>query len=380
MKRIYWVEPDGFDKKPNKSPWLEMSEVLIDMNFDVVIVTGYALEKYATPGRRVNMKYFSSLNLPLLFRYSLLLKIFIWLFVKARRDDIIILNPSGMMLAPMLWLRGCRNIHLDVRTLLGASTSLKERLDYFLSWQFPLRYLHGYVRSYSFITERLKAAVSEEFGIDFKDYVLWQSGVNSRKFKSHKIVHAKAPSRCVMLYHGSITRNRGLDAIIEAIAILPSSKRSMLEFVIIGGGSELHNLKMLVDEKQLSDIVTFKGLKPYDEMPDEISNAQIGIYALPDRLEWNVSSPIKIFEYMACAKPIILTPIPAHKDVLASEKFIVWTDGEDAKAIAVAIEDALDNLDTLTEAASVGPALVRERFDWKVQGKKLGEYLARIYA
>ncbi len=63
----------------------------------------------------------------------------------------------------------------------------------------------------------------------------------------------------------------------------------------------------------VDDQVQFRGFVPYEHVADEIAQADVCICPLPDRLEWNVSSPLKVFEYMACAKPMILTPIPAPK-------------------------------------------------------------------
>ncbi len=80
----------------------------------------------------------------------------------------------------------------------------------------------------------------------------------------------------------------------------------------------------------------------------EIAKADCGIYPLPDRPEWNVSSPLKVFEYMACGKPIILTPIPAHKDVLGDEGFVIWTKSDKAVDIAEAIMYAMDNRELFT--------------------------------
>ena len=106
------------------------------------------------------------------------------------------------------------------------------------------------------------------------------------------------------------------------------------EFLIVGDGPERPELEQLAKALGVETKVRFRGLIPYESVAAEIAKADVCICPLPDRLEWNVSSPLKVFEYMACAKPMILTPIPAHKDVLPASEFVVWTHGFESSDFA----------------------------------------------
>lgn len=380
-KRILWLDPDRFDLKPNKSPWLEMSKAMCDYGFDVSIVTGYGRERYKSPYIDINMIYLHIPNIPGIYRYGLLFRMFLWAVVKHRKGDIFIVNQNGLFISPLLKLIGVKNIHLDIRSIPIEINSFRKRIDRLLFWKFTIGYLKNYVNGYSFITDRLKDAVENEFNTSFRDYVIWESGVNTNMF--HPIdekVQTDENEIFKLIYHGSISKDRGLNMVIEAISILDEPCKSNIRLVIIGRGPGVPSLKGLVEKHGLTRKVIFKGLMPYEDMPAEIAKADYGIYPLPDRPEWNISSPIKIFEYIACGKPTILTTIPAHIDICEGQEFIVWVEGEEVIDFKNAILKAYNNREYYCEVANkYAPLLARERYDWKVQANKLVNYFNKKY-
>ena len=380
-KRVFWVDSDRFDLKPNKCPWLEMSEALIKRGYDVSILCGYGTSKYCPKGYRVNMIYFRALDLGGVFRISLLLNILSWLIRNAAKEDIIILRPSSLVIAPFLRLFGKKNIHLDIRTVPVNIDSLKRHIDRWLFWKIPLRFFRNLAAGNSFITDRLRLAVEKEFNVKFEDYVLWQSGVNSKRFKiNEQITTNKGSDEFVLFYHGSISEKRGIGYVVKAIAELDERYRKHISFIVVGTGPGLAGLKELADRERISDRIVFKGLLPHEDIPGEIWKADCCVCPLPDRPEWNVSSPIKVFEYMACGKPMILTPIPAHIDVLKGQDFIVWTKGETVEDFRRAIEYAYDHRVKLTKDSTKASELASQNYDWAVQGRKFADYLSRKFS
>ena len=379
-KQIFWVDHDRFDLKPGKCPWLEMSEDLIKRGYDVSILSGYGTSKYCPKGYRVHMIYFRALDLGGVFRISLLLNILCWLLRKTAKEDIIILRPSSLVIAPFLRLFGKKNIHLDIRTVPVNIDLLRDHIDRWLFWKIPLRFLRNLATGNSFITDRLRLAVEKEFNVKFEDYVLWQSGVNSKRFKINEQVTTKKDSdEFVLFYHGSISEKRGIGYVVKAIAELDERYRKHISFIVIGTGPGLAGLKELADRERISDRIVFKGLLPHEDIPGEIWKADCCVCPLPDRPEWNVSSPIKVFEYMACGKPMILTPIPAHIDVLKGEDFIVWTKGETVEDFRRAIEYAYDHRVKLAKDSTKASELASQNYDWAVQGRKFADYLAKKF-
>lgn len=382
-RKVFWLDSDRFDIKPNKSPWLEMSKALRSNGYNVTIVTGYAEKEYYPSDKNVNIVYISSLQLNLIFRVCLLFKMLIWLIKNVDSNDIVILNPHTVVLAPIIRLAGIVNIHFDVRTLpLYSEMSFKKRIDHWVFWKLTVGRISRLAKSYSFITERLRQEVENEFGLKFQEYVIWQSGANAHHCLSGEIVnHSNGQEELfTIFYHGSIYGGRGVDTVVNAMSLLTGQYKKNIRFVVVGPESGKLNLKDIIEGLGLTDKIVYKGYVPYENIPSEIAEADCCICPLPDLLEWNVSSPLKVFEYMACGKPIILTPISAHKDVIHDEKFIVWTEGYSPESICEAIKYAYDNRVMLSESAVKAPAIVKENYEWKIQGKKLADYFATKFS
>ena len=379
--KIFWLEPDRFDLKPNKSPWLEMANGLHDRGFDVTLVTGIGKEIFQVANQETKVVCLRSIDTPFLFRYVLLARMLLWLLGHAARDSIVIMNPGSLLIAPFLSLFGIKNLHMDVRTVPVEIHSFKRRIERWLLWKFSIAWLSRFASSYSFITKPLKDAVEEEFGLYFNDFVLWQSGVNTSLFRpaGTKEQHSNDIGKMKIIYHGTISRSRGLDRVIEAIYLLPDDVKCNVQFTIIGSSNYVDSLKLMVKNKKLEEQVFFKGLMPYETMPEEVHKADFGIYPLPDRPEWNVSSPLKVFEYMACAKPVILTPIPAHKEIVADRRFVVWSKGDGVLDLRDAILEAFKNRSTLLREAEYAPSVAKEH-EWKIQSAKLADYLSDRYS
>ena len=376
---MIWLAPDRFDVKPDKSTWLEMGACMRNLGWDVTILTARTSSGRAGLTERLSdlVECVDVVDLPFTFRVSLLQSMVRWLSLNGRTDDVIVMNEDGLWILPQLRRLGFQFVHLDFRTLPINIHRWKRWLDWLLSWRIAVGMFGGKVDGYSFITERLRREVEAEFKLNATDYIIWQSGVSLERFSQAQSKRANQDAGFTLFYHGSISHKRGLGTVIDAIAIggLPEG----FEFVIVGEGPDRAELQQHANDLGLAKQVIFRGFVPYERIVDEIATADVCICPLPDRLEWNVSSPLKVFEYMACAKPMILTPIPAHLDTLRASHFVVWTHGFEPEDFHRSIVDALSRQSELVAAALSAPSIVRGRYEWQVQAEHLHQYFTRRY-
>lgn len=379
MKNIYWININRFDEKTDKSTWLEISEILINSNFSVTLLTGYSQKKWVSKAFRLNIKYFKSLNNPYFFKLSLNLLILFWLLRNTNKNDIIIVSADSLWLSVIL--KGCRKckIHLDIRTVPVEIHNIKNRLDYLIFFTIPMKIFHRRADSYSFITKLLKQNIENTFHVQFKDYAIWTSGVNIEHFATVRESPKKSSNKYVLTYLGVVTRNRGIDRVLKAIGRLNEMYKQKVLFQVIGDGPFLPYLKQISSDLGLNDRVLFKGHIPYDTIPKNLMDTDCFICPLPDRSEWNVSSPLKVFEYLACAKPVILTPIVSHKNIIENEDFIIWTEGDKVDDFIKAIEYALKNTEKLKRKSRMAIETVRNNYEWAVQGNIFVNYLRKKY-
>ncbi|WP_456669894.1 glycosyltransferase family 4 protein [Bradyrhizobium sp. USDA 3240] len=107
-------------------------------------------------------------------------------------------------------------------------------------------------------------------------------------------------------YVGVIARQEGLDLLLDSIKHIRATRnRDDIQFVIVGGGRELEELKTLAMALGLDDVVTFTGRVDDDTLFTILSTADVCVN--PDRPSSmnDISTMHKIMEYMTLGKPIV---------------------------------------------------------------------------
>lgn len=106
-------------------------------------------------------------------------------------------------------------------------------------------------------------------------------------------------------YVGTMGFQDGLDILLDVAAYVKASGRRDVHFTCVGGGPELVHLQKMIREKKLDDMVNFPGRISDEDLLRVLSTADVCVN--PDRpCEMNnISTMIKIMEYMALGKPIV---------------------------------------------------------------------------
>ncbi len=106
-------------------------------------------------------------------------------------------------------------------------------------------------------------------------------------------------------YVGTMSIQEGLDILIDVAKHIRDSGRRDVHFTCVGGGPGLAGLRQMVKDKKVEDTINFTGRVPDDQLLDVLSTADVCVN--PDKpCEMNnISTMIKIMEYMALSKPIV---------------------------------------------------------------------------
>ena len=106
-------------------------------------------------------------------------------------------------------------------------------------------------------------------------------------------------------YVGTMSVQEGLDLLLDVASHIKILGRTDIHFTCVGGGPGLATLRQMVVEKNLGDMVNFTGRVPDQQLLEVLSTADVCVN--PDKpCEMNdISTMIKIMEYMALGKPIV---------------------------------------------------------------------------
>lgn len=106
-------------------------------------------------------------------------------------------------------------------------------------------------------------------------------------------------------YVGNISIQEGLDILLNVALHIKNAGRRDVHFTCIGGGPGLAGLRKMAQDMELGDMVDFTGRIPDYKLLEILSTADVCVN--PDKpCEMNnISTMIKIMEYMALGKPIV---------------------------------------------------------------------------
>ena len=116
----------------------------------------------------------------------------------------------------------------------------------------------------------------------------------------------KSGRNFLVAYVGVIGKQEGLDLLLESVKHIRRTRhRDDIQFVIVGSGPELNNVKKLAAAFELDDSITFTGRVDDDTLFTVLSTADVCVN--PDRPNAmnDKSTMNKIMEYMALGKPIV---------------------------------------------------------------------------
>jgi glycosyltransferase involved in cell wall biosynthesis len=142
--------------------------------------------------------------------------------------------------------------------------------------------------------------------LDPGDVFVVRNGPDLQTFKPVPADPAlKHGKRHLVGYVGTMGNQDGLDILLDVAEHIKKRGRRDVHFTCVGGGPELDTLRQIVRDKQLGDTVNFTGRIPGDQLLAILSTADVCVN--PDRpCEMNdISTMIKIMEYMALGKPIV---------------------------------------------------------------------------
>ena len=156
----------------------------------------------------------------------------------------------------------------------------------------------------------------------------------------------KKPSASYICYTGSLYSWKGVDTLILAMKYLPGEK-----LVIVGGGGRTAELKSLTVKEGVSDRVDFAGAVPRMLIPEYLSQAKVAV--LPNILSMpsQFSSPLKLFEYMACGIPIAASDMPVFREVLTHKENAVLVEPNNPEALAGGIRYLIENPERAAQIA-----------------------------
>lgn len=170
-----------------------------------------------------------------------------------------------------------------------------------------------------------------------------------------------------VLYIGSLHHWKGVDILIKAMKYLDD-----ISLMIVGGKpSDIEKNRLLAKSCGVSGRVAFAGYVSPASRFEWISRTDVCVLPLRhSNMGDYLTSPLKLFEYMGCNKPIIASDLPAIREIITDSVNGLLCEPENPKALAESISRILKD-PVLAERISGQARKDVQMYTWKNRAESI---------
>lgn len=182
-------------------------------------------------------------------------------------------------------------------------------------------------------------------------------------------------NKFVAIYTGTHGLAQGLESVIEAARILKSQKDVV--FLMVGEGVTKPKLIRLVKLYRLENVI-FIASQTQNLLPSFINASDVGIAPTRNINLCKGTLPVKMFEYMACGRPVVLCNEGQAKDIVMEANAGICIKSENSKELADAILRLYGNKTLRDEFGINGRRFVVNNFSRKNLSAKFEQILLSL--
>lgn len=173
-------------------------------------------------------------------------------------------------------------------------------------------------------------------------------------------------------YVGGVSFDRGIDSIIESLAILKLKVKNFI-FHCIGpiDAGVMEGINRLESFKHVRDNIIFYGPLKFSESYEISKSCKLGLSILKPIENYKKSYSTKFFEYMSVQLPVITSDFELYESVIKKRNCGVCVDPLNTKEIASCIYKLINDDAIAKQMGENGRRAVIEKYNWSIEEAKL---------
>ncbi|MGP9604700.1 glycosyltransferase family 4 protein [Brachybacterium sp. AOP42-E1-35] len=180
--------------------------------------------------------------------------------------------------------------------------------------------------------------------------------------------------KTVIGYVGSVLDYEGIELILQAAQQLARTREDF-HVLIVGDGAELERFKLFVQEKSLSDVVTFTGRVPHEQVEQYYSLIDITPFPRLPLPVCEMVSPLKPFEAMAMGKAVVASDVAALAEIVNPGQNGLLHEKGSTESLIARLTELLDDQEHTRRLGTQAREWVVQNRDWS----QVAQIIARTY-
>ena len=318
------------------------------------------------------------LRLPVIRPLVYLVGSVVVLFQRMRREkpDILLWFDSPGQVAPLWCARAMRCPYV-----LFVNGMPDEELNGLWGWapfrglvQWALRLSAQRAQAIVSVCREIPLWMQSEWGIEAARCQVIRNGVDPAACQPRDKAEARRRLRLNLDRHyigfiGGFFPWHGLDTLVDAMTIVRRECPTAV-LLLVGDGQTKSALESLVQKRGLSDAVLFVGRVGFDEVPWWIGASDLCV-VLHRPVRFYPGDSMKLWEYLACARPVVATAGEGYGDLVETLGAGVSVKGDDAIDLAEGVLRVIQNPLTASKMGQSGRAAVLDSHTWDARAKEL---------
>lgn len=178
--------------------------------------------------------------------------------------------------------------------------------------------------------------------------------------------------RVPILYQGTISEDRGLFSMIEAMQIMKAEKPEII-LLLLGAIDEglFDKVEKRIETLNIRGSVDIIGLVPHEEVVNYMAVSRVGLVPLFPTRRYVKGIPNKQFEYMACGLPVLGGDLPLISSYINTAGCGKIVDSTNPADLAAGVVEILKDETEWKRMSEAGKRAAGENWNWNAMEKRL---------
>ncbi len=217
-------------------------------------------------------------------------------------------------------------------------------------------------------------------GVNEDNILVSPSGVDLTDFKTEKRIPIPniSDEDFIFGYIGTLKTmgmEKGVSIAIEALKFLPANYKL---YIVGGEPQDIEFYRDFAEKKDLLSRVIFAGKVSHADIPLHIASCDVLVAPFPKNEHYSYyMSPLKIFEYMASQRPMVVTDLPSLREVLTDDETALFVSPDNPKELADAVKKLSTDSVLAQYIAHTAYVEVSEKYTWKKRAENILNFIHR---
>lgn len=167
-------------------------------------------------------------------------------------------------------------------------------------------------------------------------------------------------------------RGRGIETLVEAVRLVRRDVPDISLRLCLSAYDEASRDYLAALQSALPTWTTVTSV-PYRELETFLATTTVLVVPHPPGASWDAAPTVKLFDYLAAGRPVVVTPRLEMARVVRAEGVGVVADGDAAEDLASAIAAVLADEAAAIRMGALARTAAVERYDWRILSSQLAD-------